>query len=196
MAVYVFENFHSFAPIPRTSQPLQGNVELSPAINMFPPALTQASDNAPRYKPEGDGSRNDPTYIQDVLEPGFHYLDEAIKHYFSDIRIPDKDGFRFMKVRIAGGSKSVQAWRDDLKNGRATLPVMSISRTTHSYNPEKFSPTFHAMSRSFVGDGKNKIKKVFRPSPWLVEYTCEMWAESKRDVEYALHQILPDLMVD
>jgi hypothetical protein len=129
--------------------------------------------------------------VEDFLIPGFRYLDEAMKLYWSDLRIPTRDNYRFMRTRIAGGDRTLQIWRDDLKHGRVQLPVMSINRSTHEYNAEKYSPAYHPMMTRFVDSSMTRVRKIYRPVPYLVSYTLSIWAEHKRDVEYALFQIIP-----
>ena len=39
----------------------------------------------------GDKLGTDPTYVEEFLIPGFRSLDEAMKTYWSGIRVPTKD---------------------------------------------------------------------------------------------------------
>jgi len=131
-----------------------------------------------------------PYHLEEFLQPGFRSLDDAMKQYWSGIRVPTKDSYRFMRVKIAGGDKSVLIWNDDIVQGRARLPVASISRDGHQFNQEKFSPNFHAMTARFLSSRGDQVAKVYRPTPWLVDYQLTIWAEHKRDIEYILYQIL------
>lgn len=131
-----------------------------------------------------------PHHLEEFLVPGFRSLDDTMKQYWSGIRVPTKDSYRFMRVKIAGGDRSLLVWNDDLKEGRARLPLAAISRESHAFNPEKFSPPYHAMTARYVSRRADQAVKVFRPTPWLVEYNLTVWAERKRDVEYILYQIL------
>jgi hypothetical protein len=131
-----------------------------------------------------------PYNLEEFLHPGFRALDEAMKQFWSGIRVPTKDSYRFMRVKIAGGDKSLLLWADELKEGRARLPLAAISRDSHEFNPEKFSPAYHAMTARYVNTRGNLAAKVFRPVPFLVEYSLTIWAEHKRDAEYILYQVL------
>lgn len=131
-----------------------------------------------------------PYHLEEFLQPGFRSLDEAMKQFWTGIRVPTKDSYRFMRVKIAGGDKSLLVWADELQEGRARLPLAALDRTNHEFNPEKFSPAYHAMTARYISTRGNLAAKVFRPVPFLVDYTLTIWAEHKRDAEYILYQIL------
>ena len=131
-----------------------------------------------------------PYHLEEYITPGFRSLDDAMKQYWSGIRVPTKDSYRFMRVKIAGGDKSLLIWNDDLKEGRARLPVAAISRESQEYNPEKFSPIYHHMKTKFLSKRGDQVAKIYRPTPWLVNYKIIIWAEHKRDAEYILYQTL------
>jgi len=131
-----------------------------------------------------------PYNLEEFLQPGFRALDDAMKQYWSGIRVPTKDSYRFMRVKIAGGDKSLLVWADELKDGRARLPLAAIDRTSAEFNPEKYSPAYHAMTARYVSTRGNLAAKVYRPVPFLVDYTLTIWAEHKRDAEYIIYQVL------
>lgn len=131
-----------------------------------------------------------PYNLEEFLQPGFWALDSAIKQYWSGVRVPTKDSYRFMRVKIAGGDKSLLIWADDLKEGRARLPLAAISRESHEYNPQKHSPQYHAMAVRYLGTRGNLAAKIFRPVPYLVNYNLIIWTEHKRDAEYILYQTM------
>lgn len=131
-----------------------------------------------------------PYYLEEFLQPGFRALDEAMKQYWSGIRVPTKDSYRFMRVKIAGQDRSLLVWTDELKEGRARLPLAAISREAHNFNVDKFSPAYHAMTARYVSTRGNLAAKVFRPVPFLVDYNLTIWAEHKRDAEYILYSVL------
>ena len=131
-----------------------------------------------------------PSHLEEYLIPGFRSLDYSMKQYWSGMRVPTKDNYRFMRVKVAGGDKSLLIWADDLKEGRARLPVAAISREGHEFNPEKFSPAYHAMTARYLSTRYDQAAKVYRPTPWLVDYNLVVWAERKRDAEYILYQTL------
>lgn len=131
-----------------------------------------------------------PYHLEEFVTPAFRALDDAMKQYFSGMRVPTKDSYRFARVKISGGDKSLLIWADELQEGRARMPVIAISRESHQFNPEKFSPSYHAMTARYLNTRGNMAARVFRPVPWLVDYSLVMWAEHKRDAEVMLHQIL------
>lgn len=131
-----------------------------------------------------------PYHLEEFLQPGFRALDDAMKQFWSGIRVPTKDSYRFMRVKVAGGDKSLLIWADDIKEGRARLPLAAIDRTNHDFNPEKFSPAYHAMTARFLSSRGDLVAKVYRPVPFLVDYTLTIWAEHKRDAEYIMYQTL------
>jgi len=131
-----------------------------------------------------------PYHLEEFLTPAFRALDSAMKQYWSGIRVPTKDSYRFMRIKIAGGDKSLMIWNDDLKEGRARLPVASVSRTSHNFNAEKYSPAYHPMTMKYLNTRGTMSARVFRPTPWLVDYEMTIWTEHKLDVEYILYQVL------
>ena len=131
-----------------------------------------------------------PYDIEEFLIPGFRSLDDAMKQYWSGIRVPTKDSYRFMRVKIAGGDKSLLIWADDLKEGRARLPLATISRERHEFNVDKFSPAYHNLGYRYLNSRKDLVSQYKRPVPYNVDYTVTIWAEHKRDAEYIQYQAL------
>lgn len=155
------------------------------------PAVSQLSHAEGGRNPfDGSDLLAYPYHLEEFLIPGFRSLDDSMKQYWSGMRVPTKDNYRFMRVKIAGGDKSLLIWSDDLKEGRARLPVAAISREGHQFNPEKFSPAYHAMTARYLSTRYDQAVKVYRPTPWLVDYNLIIWAERKRDAEYILYQTL------
>lgn len=155
------------------------------------PAVRQLSHaEGGRTTIQGVDLQNNPVHLEEFLQPGFWSLDAAMKQYWSGIRVPSKDSYRFMRVKIAGGDRSLLIWADDLKEGRARLPLAAISREGHEFNAEKFSPQYHAMTARYLSSRYDQVAKVYRPVPFLVDYKLTIWAEHKRDAEYILYQAL------
>lgn len=189
MALYDFKSDVFERPMTSTPTPAQ---EVKPQIDIVPIAVAQSSDvQGGRSKIYGEQIGTQPEYIQEFAMPGFRALDEAMKTYWSGIRIPTKDSYRFMRVKIAGGDKSILIWRDQLKEGRVKFPVASINRTTHEFNPQKFSTPVLPMARRYTSNRMDRVALIRRPVPFLVKYTLTIWASWKNDVEYAISQILP-----
>jgi hypothetical protein len=128
--------------------------------------------------------------VREILPQGFRTMDRGIKNYFSGIRIPTRDGVKLLQVRVTGGDKPYLIWKQDLQRGRVTLPVMSIKRDNTEAFPEKFSPAHHHyMSKRFADKDLTRIILTYRPIPRKLNYSLSVWAEHKRDLEYALYQI-------
>jgi hypothetical protein len=128
--------------------------------------------------------------VHEILPQGYRTMDRGLKNYFSGIPIPTKDGLRIMQVRISGGDKPYLIWAQDLRHGRVQLPVMSIRRENDEHHSMKFSPAhFHYMAKRFLDQECSRIALAFRPVPSLISYTISVWAEHKRDLEYANYQI-------
>lgn len=156
------------------------------------PAIRQLSHAESGRNPfDGSDFLAYPYHIEEFLQPGFRALDDAMKQYWSGIRVPTKDSYRFMRVKVAGGDKTLMIWNDDLVEGRARLPLAAIDRSGAEYNNEKYSPPHHAMTVRYLSRRFDQAAKVYRPTPWLVNYKLIIWAEHKRDAEYIIYQILP-----
>jgi len=189
MPLHDFSN--QFTASPKTGHPNAGEVETRPQISSRPVAATQLSDiEQGRTTIFGELPGTEPEYVEEYVVQGFRSLDEAMKNYWSGMRIPVKDSYRFMRVKIAGGDKSLLIWRDQLQDGRVRLPVGSISRTGHEFNPEKFSPAYLPMSLRYTSSRMDRVAKIYRPVPFLVSYDMVTWANYKRDADYILHQVL------
>lgn len=171
---------------PKTSTPA-GAPEPKPAIDPRP--LNHPDETARDDIFYEDININKAEDVAELLPAGYRTMDRGMKNYLSGIRIPTKDGIRMMQVRIAGGDKTFLVWNQDLRRGRVTLPVMSVNRGSATYNPEKFSPPKHYMATRFVDNTGGRIAAAFRPVPYLIDYTLTIWAEHKRDAEYATYQI-------
>lgn len=186
MAIHQFESHKETVPaIPHQSG---GFIETEPLIAPQMPGLPDGRKKIDVVKPaEVDIHVED---VRPALLPGYHYLDEAMLAYFSKIRIPTKDSYRFMDVKIAGGDKTIFVWQEEFKKtGRIQLPVMSINRTGEQFNEMKFSPPYIEENRRFSTQDKTRLELFYRPTPSLVSYQLTIWAEHKRDAEYALHDI-------
>lgn len=188
MGLYDFNPNNAITP--QTDFPVPGP-EFAPAININPFGLKQLSDiQGGRTTLPGQAIGTHPETIEDFVTPGFRALDEAMKAYWSGIRIPTKDSYRFVRVRIAGGEKNLSFWYDQLNQGRARLPVASINRLTHETNEQKFSPAYHHMARRYTSKRMDQVALIYRPIPYNVDYELIVWTTSKRDAEHILYQIM------
>ena len=182
MPVYNFDN--NFTPNIGQSQSLPLGAKEVSAVRQ----LSHAQGG--RTELDGSNLQSYPYHLEEFLQPGFWSLDSSLKQFWSGIRVPTKDSYRFMRVKISGGDRSLLIWSDDLKEGRARLPLAAISRESHEFNPEKFSPSYHSMTARYLSSRGDMVAKVFRPVPFLVVYKIIVWAERKRDAEYILFQAL------
>ena len=187
MAIYEFGSAFTFAEIPRGTA--AGVAGVTIPKSMLGQLASQTSNDEAKVANLWEEHRVVPYDIEEFLYPGFRYLDEAMKNYWSDIRVPSKDGYRFIRTKVAGMRTSLEVWTEDLKHGRVKLPVMSISRGPHKFNPNKFSPPYHPIAYRFLNARRTKSAGIFRPAPYNVGYTLSIWAESKRDAEYVVYQV-------
>lgn len=163
----------------------------APGPGQAPAAAKQSSHaQGGRTRLHTGGQIIDPTDVEDFLMPGFHALDGAMKTYWSGMRVPTRDSYRFCRIKVAGGDKSLLVWRDDLVNGRVRLPVGSLNQTKVEFNKDRFSPAYMPMVMRYPTKRGDRAILVYRPVPWLVEYTFSIWAEFKRDAEYIKYQVL------
>lgn len=181
---------HSFGGDPAQAPNLSERASLPHGAAELPSARQLSHAQGGKSKISGSDFMAYSSNLEEFLQPGFRSLDDAMKQYWSGIKVPTKNSYRFMRVKIAGGDKSLLVWADDLKEGRARLPLAALDRSSHEFNPEKFSPAYHAMTARYVSTRGNLAAKVYRPVPFLVEYKLTVWAEHKRDAEYILYQIL------
>lgn len=192
MPVYTFGTQFVFKQMPRGAPvaAVPGAIT-KPAINPHAPGTTQNSHvEGGRVANTWEEHRVESQDVEEFIEPAFHYLDAAMKHYWSDIRVPTRDAYRFVRTKVAGMRTSLQVWNEDLVHGRVRLPVISISRTGHSYNPAKFTPPYGPIRKRFVDRARTRVALYRRPVPYNVDYTLSIWGEHKRDVEYILYQML------
>jgi len=137
----------------------------------------------------------DTNYVEEVREtniPGFHFIDTAIKNYFSGIRIPVNKGnenYRMMGVKISGGESSTLITSDkDIRGGRLMLPLMSITRTSEAPAKERYSPPYLPIGKKYHNNGR-RVELIYRPVPYLIDYSLDIWTEYKNDAEYAVYSI-------
>lgn len=157
-------------------------------------------DKNPTGIPLGTANQIDDTtnvnYVEEIRETyidGFHFIDTAIKNYFSGIRIPVNRGneeYRIMNVKIAGGDVSTLIFADsNLVGGRIKLPVLAITRGSVSYDEKRYSPAKLPVSRIYRNNGR-RVELISRGAPYKIDYTLDFWTEYKSDAEYATYSII------
>ena len=164
---------------------------MTPGASRFPAAGQQLSDaQGGNTRIQTGGPLVDPSDVREFVMPGFYALDAAMKMYWSGMRVPTKDSYRFCRIKIAGGDRTFMIWRDDMLNGRVRLPVGSLNQGKIEFNKDKFSPAYLPMAVRYPTKRGDRAVVVYRPVPWLVDYTFSVWSEFKRDAEYLKYQIL------
>ena len=191
--IHQFGSSFTFENVPRgvVAGQVPGGTIANPISPVVPVASYQVSDaQGGRIPNQWEQQRVESGDVQDSINPAFHYLDAGMKAYWSDIRVPANDSYRFARAKIAGMRTSLQVWTEELKHGRVQLPVISISRTGHEYNPQKFSPPYRYLQKRFVNRQHTMAAAFYRPVPYKVNYAISIWAEHKRDAEYVFYQML------
>lgn len=128
--------------------------------------------------------------VASVLQLGFRALDEGVKAWLSDVKVPSGNSIKPVNLRIAGGDKTFLVWRQDLRSGRISLPAISINRGSFRFNEEKFSPPYIPMRKSLTNRTGSHVKLTYRPWPALVDYQLSLWTEWKDDAELITYQIV------
>jgi len=191
MPVYDFD-FNESNPIVQTSQyetPKDGK-----GLEQPRPAMLQKMKNEGTARDDILFERQNVDISQEVheiMEPGFRTMDRGIKNYFAGMPVPTQDSVRMLQVRISGGDKPYLVWAQDLRKGRISLPVMSITRESSEFHYEKFSPEGHYMNKRYLDSDASRVALVYRPIPAKISYLLSVWAEHKRDLEvigYQLHR--------
>lgn len=182
MPVHEFKNDLS---VPRNEPNLRQDPSTVKQISDV--SLDDNNDLLPLDYPLG---QYDVAEYRDHLQRGFYYLDEAMKNYWSDIRVPTKDSYRFLNVKVAGGDRSVMIWADDLKNGRVRMPIAAIDRTSSDHNKEKWAHSIHPMRIRFASPSLDKVILTYKPSQWLVAYKLVVWTTNVRDIDFIDYQVL------
>jgi len=179
---------HQFNFEPRKKNSAGQVSEPNPSIPQNLPGYPDLSkDTSITYDPT---NKDTPTDVRTILPVGFKSIDEGVKNAFKGMLIPTKDDEREMEVRVAGGDKTFLIWKQDLLANRIKLPVMSINRTGWRWDATRFSPPYIEMTRRFANRDGSRVAKIYRPWPCMVDYAFSIWAERKRDAEYAHFQIV------
>lgn len=132
-------------------------------------------DDANNYAPEN---------TREAITKGFYVLDEGMKNWLSGIRIPVKDTYKIASAHVVTQDRTILAWAQEFFNGRVDLPVISIKRNSWSFDSQWFRPPYLPMGRRFTDNSGKRMRKVYMPIPFKVEYAVSVWAEFKQDAEY------------
>jgi len=196
------EEQQSFVPKPKIDNDLPGERE-TPIIDDVgdPGARINDERNLEDCQPCSyvDEDRIDVNFVEDVRETypiGFKLMDRGIKNYFSGIRIPVGSGaehYTILPVRITAADPDTLIYSDQhLRGGRIEYPFLAITRTDESFDNKRYSPPIRPIFRHMLKSGK-KSELVYRPAPYLIDYTLDIVAEHKSEAEYALFSIIAKL---
>lgn len=138
----------------------------------------------------------DINFVEEVRETypvGFKLMDRGIKNYFSGIRIPTGKGtedYTILPVRISTGDSDALIYSDQhIVGGRLEIPYLAIVRESETYDPKRYTPPILPMTRHMINKGR-KSELVYRPVPYIIQYSLEIKAEHKSEAEYALFAII------
>ncbi len=180
---------HDFTHTPKTPKPVPKN-EPKPLV---PQKLDQHLPQ-PKIEITHDPINTDHADVNEHDVLGFRVFDEAIKDWLKDMfkNVPTvSSGLKAAEVRIAGENRAYLMRKADLESGRIKLPVVSVDRTSSSYYEEEFSPPYHPLRIRYTDCSRTAAAKIFRPVPYLLEYTISWWTEHKKDAEWMLYELLP-----
>ena len=119
---------------------------------------------------------------------------------FNDINIEKKDGggnvVSRQKVPIAYGPKQKFLTRinqdPDLDQQVAIqLPRMGFEMTGIAYDPVRKLNTIGTLTHKETINGERNIKKMFNPSPYILDFSLYAFVENAEDGTQILEQILP-----
>lgn len=181
---------------------LNNGISTRPAP-LHPIGLTQSSDLATPVigsismpKPgqtdilTGNQMWTAPSDIHDFTEPALRPLEESLKMFFSGIRVPYKDGYRMLRMRIANPQRSLSVWRDELLDGRATIPVGAIVRGGFDYDRTRYAPPYHPMAYRYNNRSGTSVSMIYKPTPINVTYSLSVMTESKTDEGHCMTSIM------
>ena len=176
---------------------------LGPHVRKIP-GIEQLDDiKGQRVENLGEFNSQYSAYVREDVPVAFYGLERSLKHYFSDIPVPAKDHVRFMRVRIAGAELATLFHTQSQQEGKTILPIAALEGgKDYEFNPLKYSLPYYPMTVRYLNNCRNKVAKVFRPVPVLVNYTLTVITQSKRDMgivqTHLLRRFNPyaELMVD
>ena len=166
---------------------------LQPAKQVFTGIQQQLIDDHPISIPELDhkvpllidSDKNmAPEEVREVIVNGFFALDEGFKNWLSGIRVPTKDSYKLVSTHVVAQDRSILAWAQEFTDGRVPLPIISIQRNSWTFNPTHFHPPYLPFIKQYTDRSMRRMRLIYRPIPFKVEYVCTIWAEYKQDIEY------------
>jgi len=131
-----------------------------------------------------------PEEIRQVATKGFFALDDGFKNWLSGIKIPTLDGYKVATAHVVNQDRSILAWAQEFIDGRVSLPVISVQRTSWNFDVTRFTPPYVPIRGEFTDSTMRRKRMIYRPIPFKVEYSCFIWSEYKQDAEYIDNDII------
>lgn len=175
-----------------SQSPAEYPIGMSQSSDLNTPVINSIAGQRPGFTDILTGKLlwENPSDEHDFTEPALRPLEEALKMYFSGIRVPYKDGYRLLRVKIASPQRSLAIWRDDLINGRAVIPVGSISRAGLEYDKTRYAPPYHPMMYRYHNRSGSSVSLVYKPTPVIVSYNLSVMCETKTDDGHIMTTIM------
>jgi hypothetical protein len=125
-----------------------------------------------------------PEEVREVATRGFFALDDGFKNWLSGIKIPTLDSYKVASVHVVNQDRSILAWAQEFIDGRVSLPIISIQRTSWSFDSSRFTPAYVPIRSEFTDNTLRRKRLIYRPIPFKVEYSCYIWCQFKQDAEF------------
>lgn len=153
--------------------------------------VTQNPQRLPDYSEkstdliEVHGTKNlAPETIIEVANKGFYVLDEGMKNWLSGIQVPTRSGSKMASVHVVSHDKSILAWAQEFFDGRVPLPAISIQRQSWAFDSSHFTPPYKPFQTMFADISRKRMRMIYRPIPFKVEFNITIWGQFKQDIEY------------
>lgn len=147
-------------------------------------------DLHPKKIDTDDISNRAPEEVREVMTRGFFVVDEGMKNWLSGIKVPIADSYKVASVHVVNQDRSILSWAQEFFDGRVPLPVISIKRDSWKFDGTRYHPPFHPYIRQYTDDSKRRMRLIYRPIPFSIEYSISIWCEYKQDAEYINTNIL------
>lgn len=125
-----------------------------------------------------------PEEVREVATRGFFALDDGFKNWLSGIKIPTLDSYKTASVHVVNQDRSILSWAQEFIDGRVTLPIISIQRTSWAFDQTRFTPPYVPIRTEFTDSTLRRKRLIYRPVPFKVEYSAYIWSQFKQDAEY------------
>lgn len=131
-----------------------------------------------------------PEDVREVATRGFFALDDGFKNWLSGIKIPTLDGYKVASVHVVNQDRSILSWAQEFIDGRVTLPIISIQRTSWAFDSSRFTPPYVPIRSEFTDQTLRRKRSIYRPIPFKLDYSVYVWCQFKQDAEYIDNNII------